>query len=289
MKNFQKINVQELLRNVRTNLESQYEAAEARALSLLLFDHFLGMDAKAIIVNPETAVSAESLLELDVALKRLLRHEPVQYITGIAHFCGHEFEVSPSVLIPRPETEELVRWVLQDVADKRNMQIADIGTGSGCIAISLALRLDDASVVGYDFSAEALHSANKNKESLNADVSFVEADFLNPASWPMQKFDIIVSNPPYIPAGNKTLLPRNVAEYEPASALFVPDDDPLIFYNAIAAFAMNRLNTGGSVYVEIHEDFAVEVQGLFTNHGFIDVILRHDLNGKARMIKASIA
>lgn len=286
MTEFLNISAGQYFHEVRTRLETIYYPREARHLALRLFEHLAAFGSKELIIEPERQLDEITIDAVNNAVTRLLDHEPLQYITGIAHFCGNEFIVSPDVLIPRPETEELVRWMLEDYADQHNLMIADLGTGSGCIAISLWLRFQDASVDAFDISAEALTVARNNNDALGARVSFYQADLCDPASWPNENYDVIVSNPPYIPAKNKELLPYNVARFEPATALFVPDNDPLLFYRIIADFANSRLRKNSNVYVEVHEDYAAEVVELFIKSGFEAVVLRKDINGKNRMVKA---
>jgi release factor glutamine methyltransferase len=286
MANFKEITATDLLKQSRSQLEQEYLPSEARQLAMILLEHFAGIDTKAMIINPGCMVKGLTQEKINQSVLRLLKHEPVQYITGIAHFCGYEFLVNPDVLIPRPETEELVRMVLEDHVDQHDLKIADLGTGSGCIAISLWLRFQDAVADAFDISADALAIARNNNDALGARVSFYQADLTDPDLWPGKNYDVIVSNPPYIPVKNKDLLPQNVARFEPATALFVPDDDPLLFYRIISDFASLRLKQAGNVYVEVHEDFADEVVELFVKTGFYPVQLRTDINGKKRMVKA---
>ncbi|MBE0663809.1 MAG: peptide chain release factor N(5)-glutamine methyltransferase [Bacteroidales bacterium] len=286
MAKFTEISATLLFRQMRSQLESEYSPNESRQFAMILLDHFAGIDIREMIINPGRIVERSTQEKINQSVLRLLKHEPIQYITGIAHFCGYEFRVNPDVLIPRPETEELVRLVLEDYADQHNLKIADLGTGSGCIAISLWLRFQDASVDAFDISAEALTIARKNNIEFGARVSFFQTDLCDPNLWPNENYDVIVSNPPYIPIKNKELLPINVAWFEPATALFVPDNDPLLFYRIIADFANSRLKKNGQVYMEVHEDFADKVVELFVKSSFDPVVLRKDINGKNRMVKA---
>ena len=266
----------------------------------------------------------------DVCLSReIASARPIQYILGAADFADLELAVGEGVLIPRPETEELVRWITDehnaaDARFSRETTILDIGTGSGAIAIALAKSLSEASVTAIDISPEALKYARLNNEKYSAGVTFLEADILDPAldltpptlgrpdcdpapgltpppsvghdgdpeprlapdgSQLSTKFDVIVSNPPYIPAAERQQMADNVTKYEPATALFVPDADPLVFYRAIARFARRSLNSGGALYFEIHENLADEVAELLTAEGFRDIEIRNDINSKPRMIK----
>lgn len=286
MNNLQGVSAHELFRSIRIRLGEAYIPGEARQLAALLLEYFAGMDLKQIIAYPDTVLEPAQLKKISDAVERLLRHEPLQHITGFAHFCGNEFRVNPNVLIPRPETEELVRWVLEDHAGKHHLSIADIGTGSGCIAISLWLRFQDAEVHAYDISTHALRLAVQNNIELGAGVEFHSMDFLNPEQWPSREFDIIISNPPYIPLKYRQSLPANVAACEPAIALFVPDDDPLIFYRMLAEFGATSLSKGAHIYAELHERFGAEAAAMFNNSGFCEVEVRNDIHGKTRMLRA---
>jgi release factor glutamine methyltransferase len=279
--------VQSLFNQVRNSLLKMYDAREARQLALILLDHYAGIGAKEMIISPMFVIEDQTTKTILKATERLLFQEPIQYITGIAHFCGYEFSVNPDVLIPRPETEEMVHWILEDHSDIRGLKIADIGTGSGCIAISLWLRFQDTEVHAFDFSEPALKVAIQNNDELGSQVAFEKMDFLNQDEWPDQKYDVIVSNPPYIPQKNRTFLPSNVAAYEPADALFVPDEDPLLFYRTLAHFAKSNLNPNGNLYVEVHEYYADQVVELFSESGLHDISLRLDMQDRKRMIKAS--
>lgn len=288
MRHIGKSTVRELFQLARQSLLAEYDFNEASQLVSILFEHYAGITRKDLIIDPERKVNDKMELNISHAVERLLKHEPVQYITGFAHFCGNEFRVNSDVLIPRPETEELVRWVLDENQEKHHLRILDIGTGSGCIAITLWLRFQDAEVYAFELSGPALDVATQNNDDLGSKVNFMQIDILNRYDWPDEKFDIIVSNPPYIPYKNKELVPDNVARFEPSLALFVPDENPLIFYYALSDFASVNLKVGGSIFIEIHEDFAEQICELFRNSGFSQIELRCDINGKNRMIKASM-
>lgn len=219
---------------------------------------------------------------------RLLQQEPIQYVLEEAWFCGLRFYVDPRVLIPRPETEELVEWIIASCKfPVQQLRILDVGTGSGCIAVSLKRRLRKAEVWACDSSASALEVAQKNAGTLGTDVQFQPLDFLDPqqrASLPV--FDIIVSNPPYIPRREQAQLPENVRAFEPASALFVPDDDPLVFYQALADFGKTKLEKGGSIFCEIHESLGDDALQLFRKEGYT-AELKKDMQQKDRMLRVS--
>ncbi len=221
-------------------------------------------------------------------MNRLLNHEPVQYILNEAWFCGMKFYVDKNVLIPRPETEELVEWI---IAGNKNQKpkiknILDIGTGSGCIAITLKNKIPEVEMLACDISNAALAIVRKNAVDLHVSIDLVQLDFLIPDHWKqLPSVDIIVSNPPYVPQKDKEQMQPNVLKYEPTDALFVPDDDVLIFYKAIADFGKEKLNTDGSIYVEIHENLGEAVTRLFQSKGYTTE-LRKDLQRKDRMVKA---
>jgi release factor glutamine methyltransferase len=235
--------------------------------------------------------------------QRLMQHEPVQYVLQEAWFGGLKLYVNNQVLIPRPETEELVDWIINDVkasgknvfqnnmaeADETtSLKIMDIGTGSGCIALALKKAMPKAEVWGCDASDGALTVARRNGAALDIRVDFVGVDFLNAAQRKqLPTIDIIVSNPPYIPLKDKEKMNPNVVGYEPHQALFVPDDNALIFYEAIASFAKEHLYENGCIYVEIQEDLSEEVVQLFTAYGFQNIVLKKDMQGKDRMVKIS--
>ncbi len=278
--------ISKFLKSVCINLEQLYPPREAGQLAMILLEHYSGVSKISLMTEPNAPITDHTMQLVEDAVTRLLNHEPVQYITGIAYFYGYRFHVTPSVLIPRPETEELVQWIIQDYAGQAKLQICDIGTGSGCIAIALRLKLHDAEVDAYDISQDALEIAKKNSEELGAEVFFYKNDILAHENWPTRQFDVIVSNPPYIPRRNMSLLARNVVDFETPDALFVPDHDPLLFYRSIAAFSAPRLKPHGKLYVEVHEDYAAEVAGLFEKSELKDVMLRTDLNEKKRMVRA---
>ncbi len=214
--------------------------------------------------------------------------KPIQYILGTADFYDLELFVGKGVLIPRPETEELVRWIVDDNDElrKTNYKILDIGTGSGAIAIALAKNLPSAQVTGVDVSDEALKYARRNNEKYAAGVEFVQGDIFELEGMG-EKFDIIASNPPYIPEAERRQMHDNVTKWEPSGSLFVPDNDPLLFYRAIARFARHALKENGSLYFEIHEKMGPQVAELLKNEGLKNIELREDINSKPRMVKCT--
>jgi len=285
-----------------------YETDEAKAIVRWVLDVRFGLSWADILCGKVTELSANDQAELEKIILRLEKGEPVQYIIGVADFCGRQFHVEPGVLIPRPETEELCRMVIEDFSQKGQSllcEVLDIGTGSGCIAITLALELPDAHVTAWDISDDALRIAQENAITLGANVSFEHRDALNiPPSCvpsvasdqrssasllppPSSKFSLIVSNPPYICEKEKSSMERNVLEHEPHLALFVPDDDPLRFYRAIAQYAIEALAPHSSLFFEINPLYADDLAHLLSMMSCYDISLLHDQFGKRRFLKAT--
>ncbi len=274
----------------RTILEPLYGEGESGAMTDLLMKNLSGKRNWRQPGSSAITLEQPKADLLEQYLTRLLASEPIQYILNEAWFSGLRLYVDHHVLIPRPETEELVEWV---ISDRRfpldHVAILDIGSGSGCIPLALKKRLGKASVMGIDVSAGALKVAAGNAETLKIPVTFREIDFLDQSAWPaLGSFDVITSNPPYIPLQENKTLPKNVLDHEPLIALFVPDDDAMLFYRNIAAFGRKHLNVDGAIYVEIHEDLAGEVTDVFTQMKYATE-LRRDLQGKQRMMKAWMA
>ena len=272
------------------SLKTIYEEREAVNIADWVFENVTGLKKWERRLNKKNELSENDFIHLQNHLEQLLEHKPVQYILQEAWFYKMKFFVNENVLIPRPETEELVEWIINDQKTAANsseaINIIDIGTGSGCIAISLKKEIQYANISAMDASEKALAVAKKNAADLKAEVDFLQFDFLNENEWPdLYKFDVIVSNPPYIPNKEKELLAKNVTEYEPILALFVEDNDPYIFYKKIAEFSKTHLNSGGNIYVEVHENFAGDITSVFEGAGFISEI-KKDIYGKERMIKA---
>ena len=271
-----------------SELEKIYGSDEANALIMILLEHYFGIDRVKMALEPELRLSESEMLTLHFAVKELQKNKPVQYIIGETEFCGMRFFVEEGVLIPRPETEEMVRllavgyWPLA-------VKILDIGTGSGCIAISLAKLLKNSVVTAVDVSEKALEVAKKNAEANNVNVRFVLDDILNPQNPELigNQYDIIVSNPPYVCESEKKEMRANVLDYEPSSALFVSDNDPLLFYRKILEFAQKSLKPNGQVWFEINEKFGHEMQNLCLEKGFINVEIIKDFREKDRILKAS--
>src|SRR6478672_3147468 len=280
-------------RYIRNSLESIYPTNEAVIMADMLLEHFTSFSKGDRLMNKEADLTQQQEVAIHKGVERLLKHEPIQYIMNKCWFYGMELFVDPSVLIPRPETEELVAWIINDVrssgynvfsrgtadADETGLlKILDVGTGSGCIALALKKAMPQAEVWGCDLSEEALNVARRNGSALDIRVDFQGVDFLDEEQ---QKFlptvDIIVSNPPYVPLKDKDQMHSNVVDHEPHTALFVTDNEPLVFYRALAEFGKRRLYEGGSIYMEIHEDLGAEVVKLFEEAGYRQVELRKDM------------
>jgi release factor glutamine methyltransferase len=280
-----------------------YDESESRNIAQLVLEACTGYTHTEILLQREATITPEQVETVQAALLRLQQHEPVQYVLNRAWFYGMELYVDKNVLIPRPETEELVDWVVIDLkrnqpqlwaggpaeADKTSeLKILDVGTGSGCIALALKKTIPAAEVWGCDVSEEPLNVARRNGASLDVRVDFQGIDFLDVSQHRLlPTVDIILSNPPYIPLRDKGSMRRNVLDFEPHTALFVPDDDALLFYRAIVQFAAVRLYEGGAIYLEIHEDLAAHVAALFRNSGYRDVEIKKDMQGKERMVRVA--
>lgn len=279
--------MRETMQKLRNALRPIYGDRETEAIIRIIFHYLKGWNTVDMIIHESDTLSPFLESEIDGILRRLLRHEPIQYITGEARFHGMEFHVTPDVLIPRPETDELVDIIVGDANDASDLRILDIAAGSGCIAIALARSLPFPRVSALEISEAALKVARDNASRLKADVSFIHADIFkwqpSPAS-----FDIIVSNPPYIDESEKAAMEPNVLEYEPAQALFVPDSDPLVFYRRIAEVARTGLSEGGRLYLEINPRHAAELSELLKKNGFSDIEVIKDSYEKDRFIRARL-
>ena len=270
--------LREVYKQYVSELSSLYPESEARMLVMWIFEDYLSVTRKDLLANLPLTVIPEGL---EVAMGRLMAGEPVQYILGKAPFYGRYFKVGPGILIPRYETEELVQLILNN--HKGKMKVLDLGTGSGCIAITLALEWVEAEVKAIDISDHALELAKVNASELKAKLSFAKADLLADVL-DLGKYDIVVSNPPYVLENERSMMHPNVLDHEPSVALFVPDNDPLQFYKAIVFHAKSHLNPNGYLYVEINEAFGPEVKDLMQKEGFSGIQLYQDLNGKDRVV-----
>lgn len=277
--------MRETLKKLRDALRPIYGDRETEAIIRIIFHYLKGWSTTDMLIHEPEPLSPFVKKEVDDILARLLRHEPIQYITGEARFHGMEFHVTPDVLIPRPETDELVDIITDRWGETSDLHVLDIATGSGCIAISLARTLPFADVDAMDVSEKALDVANENARNLKAKVNFFKADVFK---WTpdKDKYDIIVSNPPYIDESEKKAMERNVLDYEPASALFVPDSDPLIFYRRIAEICRDSLTARGMIYFEINPRHADDMRKLMTNLGYSEVEIIKDSYEKDRFLTA---
>lgn len=266
-------------------IAGEFPKEEISSFYNILTQEFLGQSRLDLALNPQRELSPEELGTLEQALQRLKTHEPIQYIIGNSEFYGLDLEVNKHVLIPRPETEELVEWILQDCKNRQGMTVLDIGTGSGCIAISLAKHLLQAKVYGLDVSEEALKVARTNANRNGVEVAFSQQDILKANELP-KKFDIIVSNPPYVREQEKKDMQRNVLDYEPETALYVKDDDPLLFYRKIAELASINLEPGGKLYFEINQYLGKETEALLVEKNF-QTRLKKDIFGVDRVLRGN--
>jgi release factor glutamine methyltransferase len=296
--------IADIVRFFREELQHLYENGEIETFISYCFEAFVGMKRAAISINANTTVSESELLKFNFAVKDLKRHKPIQYILGEADFYGMKFYVNEHVLIPRPETEELVQLIESEAGSRKpetgnselgvqsleRLSILDIGTGSGCIAIALKKQIEDVDVYAIDVSQDALEVAMKNAQKNTAGVKFYKHDILDDiASFPVSdvQFDIIVSNPPYIALSEKEQMDKNVTAYEPHIALFVDDNDPLLFYRAIADFSLRHLKKSGKIYFEINQKLGSETRKLLEDKGYSNVQVLSDLNTNHRIVTAT--
>lgn len=276
------------------DLSHIYDESEAEALFYIALQYVMGLNRPAYLLKKDTEIDHNIVNSFELILDRLAKQEPIQYILGETYFYGLYFKVDSSVLIPRPETEELVDWVLTvcDTNQKLegttdNFNVLDVGTGSGCIAITLKKNKPDFHVTAIDIAQDSLAMAEINAELNRVEVDFVQDDILNPIAINQHVFDAIVSNPPYITYHEKEDMHKNVLAHEPHRALFVSNEKPLVFYEAIADFALQNLRKGGYLFFEINEFLGKETVQLLKDKGFIYIELRKDIQGKDRMIKCN--
>lgn len=287
--------IDEFYKNFTGRLKIIYDEREANNIADWVFESIAGVKRLDRITNKAKQFDDLTINQLDNTLQQLLQNKPVQYVLGEAWFYKMKLKVNEHVLIPRPETEELVEWVVEEIRNKKleignkeveHFSILDIGTGSGCIAIALKKELSGADIFAIDVSEDALDVAKENAEAHDTKINFLQLDFLNEEIWPSPKlFDIIISNPPYIPENEKGKLAKHVVDHEPHLALFVNDENPLIFYQKIAAFADKKLKEKGKIFVEVHEDYSNEAQQIFAEKEFKTEI-KKDIYGRERMIRA---
>jgi release factor glutamine methyltransferase len=272
-------------------LKNVYDNDESRNIIELVIEHITNMSRAEQVKNKIPYLTCTQLEDLDAITERLKKNEPVQYVLGEAWFAGMKFKVNKNVLIPRPETEELVDWIVKESQKSKvkSQNIIDIGTGSGCIPITIKKKLPQATVSAIDVCSEALFTATENAIELNANVDFILLDFLDEEKWKeLGQYDIIVSNPPYVKQSEINTMHERVKEFEPHLALFVLDEDALLFYKKLSDFSLKHLKPGGSLFVEINESLGEQVVNLFEAAGFANIELRKDMQGKDRMIKAAL-
>jgi release factor glutamine methyltransferase len=283
---FKSNRVRDILSLFHEELDGMYGSGEVGVFLDMLFEAFLGWDRVRLLTSREQTVDQSDLLRFHWALEDLKRHRPIQHIIGHVDFCGCRIAVSPDVLIPRPETEEMVQWIISTlIIHHSSFNILDLCTGSGCIAIALKKAFPVADVTAVDISPKALEMARQNAKNNGVEVRFVEGDVLNGVDGLSGYYGLIVSNPPYVMESERAQMQPNVLDYDPALALFVPDDDPLRFYRAIATIAKNHLAEDGQVVVEINEALAEETCAVFKAQGFSPKV-HEDFRGKARWISA---
>ena len=280
-----KMTTREAILRLRNELAGFIDTREIEGITRVIFEDVLLWKPVDIVMRDQEQLPEFFGDKLSEIIERLKRHEPLQYIIGKARFHGHSFAVTPAVLIPRPETEQLVDLIV-DQNTGSDLQVLDIGTGSGCIAISLARALKFAQVTATDVSSAALAVAQRNSAQLKTRVRFIEQDILT-CNAPFETYDIIVSNPPYITESEKAMMEHNVLDYEPAAALFVPDCDPMRFYRPIAAYAARALKSGGRLYLEINRGMAQEVSNTLRVARLSNIHLYTDFNGNNRFITAT--
>lgn len=278
--------VQQLSDFIRTNLREYYPADEISQLIFLIFNHLLNYSKIDIHLNERFQISDKIYKQTENIVLQLRNYKPIQYIFGETEFYGLKFYVNSSVLIPRPETEELVRWIIDDNKQK-HLKILDVGTGSGCIAVTLAKFMKRVAVTATDLSQQAISMAEKNAGLNGVSVRLFKHDILSEENiFPDAFFDLVVSNPPYVLKSEAASMGLNVKNYEPGEALFVDDEDPLVYYRSILKFCKKYLKEKGLLYIEINELMGLSVTKLLADSGFSDLMLRKDLNGKDRMVRA---
>lgn len=275
-----------IVNEIRNALREHYPDSEALALAKMLLVEAFGFSTLELYGGKDKEISGKRLDVLNEMIARLKKNEPIQYVIGAEVFCGWTFEVNENVLIPRPETQELVRWIEADWKSDAPCRILDVGTGSGCIAISLSKLLEGAEVEAWDISEGALRVARRNADRNEAQVFFRQVDVLKACTEDC-RYDVIVSNPPYITESEKQDMDANVLDWEPHTALFVPDADPLLFYRRIAELGVSMLNEGGALYFEINRAYGEETVRMLEGLGYKQIELRKDNWGNDRMIKAN--
>ena len=279
--------LREIKKQYQKELAAFYGEQEAGSLMNVLVNHFFGLSRVDMSLKPDFRLTETEILKLHFAVKDLKNEKPVQYIIGETEFSGLKLKVTPDVLIPRPETEEMVELIVKDTLGKEKLKILDVGTGSGCIALALKKKLPFSVITALDVSNAALEVAKENSRLNKLDIELKNIDILDISSWQkLDRFDLIVSNPPYVTEEDKVLMKKNVTDFEPHLALFVTNEDPLLFYRVIAEFAINHLIEGGSLWFEINENLGDEVLSLLQEKGFVNMALHADLFGRARFVSS---
>ncbi len=271
---------------IKKELEHFYPCEETRAMSNILMKSIIGVDHYKLYTSPDAKIGKSKWIELREAIFLLKEYYPLQYILHETEFYGMYFNVNAQALIPRIETEELVQWIVEE-HEETPLDILEIGTGTGCIAIALKSHLPGANITATDCSKEALALAEENAAKHEVSIHFVQHDILT-ESFPGHTFDVVVSNPPYVRVCEKKFMSKNILDHEPSIAIFVPDDQPLLFYEAMLSKSCNHLKPGGEVYFEINEAFGPGMTDLLNRYDFNGIILKKDINGKDRMIKGTI-
>jgi protein-(glutamine-N5) methyltransferase, release factor-specific len=278
-------NIQSTINYIKKELESIYSSRESESIAYILLEELLNYSRTQIQLNKTEAIQDEQFEKIKEYIADLKENKPIQYVLGEADFYELKFKVNQHTLIPRPETEELVHAIINENKDA-NLHVLDIGTGSGCIPICLAKHLLNADVKSIDISPGAIKTAKENAKLNSVQVRFEERDILNWEAYEWEQLDIIVSNPPYVTNAEKEKMEKNVLDFEPHTALFVSDHDPLIFYRRIAELAQEYLKEGGKLYFEINESLGKEMSELMEQKGFYNIQVRKDINGKDRMMSA---
>lgn len=275
--------IKKIISLIKTELINDYPLPEIESFMVLIMEHIFDYSRTQIHLHQEKEVSSNHYKEIIDIIDKLKNYQPIQYILGSTEFYGLKFFVNKSVLIPRQETEELVDWIIKN-NKTHSPNILDIGTGSGCIAVSLAKSIPESKVTALDISEKALKIASENSRINSVSVDFMNYNILDKKKSFSKQFDIIVSNPPYVTESEKTFMHLNVLNFEPHIALFVSDENPLKFYKAITHFAKNHLTANGKLYFEINEAYGNDVADLLISNNFTDVVLKKDLNKKDRMV-----
>ncbi len=275
--------MQTTIQYIKKELNEYYPGSEVQGFIRILFESVCGWNYTQQVLNRNERISVSQFHQIENAVLRLKKYEPIQYISGETQFMGLNLKVNSAVLIPRPETEELVDWILRN-NKKEKLRILDIGTGSGCISLALKNSLKSSELFAVDISEGALQVAKQNADLNNLDLNFFQVDILKWENYNWDSFDIIVSNPPYVRELEKKEMHQNVLVYEPENALFVSNEDPLLFYRRLAEFALEYLVIGGQLYFEINENLGAEMCNLLEHKGFVDIEIKKDIHDKNRML-----